>query len=137
MGAVTRCVLAVMLAGQAAQAQPSSEPRLDLLQTCLEGETTQGRAGMAICAREGGQDADRRIGALLREAGSPALGLRARGLAAAQSHWRQYRGLHCRHHGHLARAPGQAAADIALCRFRLALYRESELRRLIYAMGPR
>ncbi len=121
-----------------AQAQPSFEPRLDLLQACVEGEAVQAPVGMAICAYEGVEEAERRIEALLREARAPALGLRPRDLSAAQSHWRQYRDLHCGQYGRRDRLPGsQAPANIELCRFHRTLLREAELRTLIYEMGPR
>lgn len=136
---IQRAVLAAaLLAGATvARAQAASEPDQQPLEACRNhpGWTP---TGAAICAREATDAADQRIAVLMREARSRALALRTADLAASQADWQRYRDLHC---GLFDRGDGssgsQTPADVQLCRLARTLRRESELRELIYLMGPR
>lgn len=137
---IRRVLLAVaLLAGcRTVHAQPRFEPNMRLLDLCRDGPASSTPTGTAICAREATDAADRRIAALIGEAGSPGLAVRNADLSASQTHWQQYRDLHC---GLFDRGDGssgsQTPADIQLCRLARSLGREAELRELIYLMGPR
>lgn len=129
----------VLLAGhRTAHTQPSFAPSVQVLEACREGPAGSTPTGMAICAREATHLADRRLATLIGEATAPSLGLRGVDLSASQMHWQRYRDLHC---GLFDRREGssgtQTPADIELCRLSRTLHRESELRELIYLMGPR
>jgi uncharacterized protein YecT (DUF1311 family) len=110
---------------------------MQVLETCRDGPAGSTPIGTAICARDATDAADRRIAALIGEAGSPGLALRGADLSASQTHWQRYRDLHC---GLFDRGDGtsgsQTPAEIQLCRLARSLRREAELSGLIDLMDP-
>lgn len=114
-----------------AAGNPSFEPRMGLLQSCLDGEVSP--TGMAICAAEGSRQAERRLRELLRQAARSPARLRKADLDPAQSHWLRHREHQCNLYQPTEGVAGsQTPAEIESCRFALTLRREAELRRPLH-----